>query len=277
VHKLKHVALGLIGFAILTYAVSLIKPPSIDWKGAFYPAVQELLHGRSPYNVISFLNVPWTLIPLIPFALLPVQIGSAAIFVLNLALYIYVAYTLGARGGVIFIFLMAPPVIHSLFLGNIDAVALFGFILPPQIGLFFVLMKPQIGMAMALFWLGETWRKGGVQEVFRVFTPVAISLLVSIMIFGNWMTPERVGLQVHSTWNASWWPWSIPFGLVLAVSSLRDQRKDYAMAASPFLSPYVTHSSWVAVIVALLPRKLELFVAVIGMWIVAFILASNGS
>lgn len=267
--KIRVTLLGLVGYVILTSAVSLVREPSIDWQGAFYLAAQEVMHGRSPYNVINFLNVPWTLIPLLPLALLPVRIGSAAIFVLSLGIYVYVAYQLGARGVWIIVFLLAPPIIHSLFLGNIDALSLLGFVLPPQIGLFFVLMKPQIGLVMALFWLGEAWRQGRVREVIRVFAPVGIAVLISVLIFGNWMTPERLNLQVYSTWNASWWPWGIPVGLVLSALCLRDRRKDYAMAASPFLAPYVTHSSWMGVVAALLPRKLELAAAVIGMWIVA--------
>jgi hypothetical protein len=263
--------LALAGFAILTLVVSLVKEPSIDWQGAFYLAAQEVLHGRSPYNVINFLNVPWTLIPLLPLALLPVRIGSAAIFVLSLAIFIYVAYRLGARGIWIVIFLMAPPVIHSLYLGNIDALSLLGFVLPPQIGLFFVLIKPQIGLVMAIFWFGEAWRQGGVRSVVRVFAPVTLAALISVAIFGNWMTAERLDLQVYSTWNASWWPMGIPVGLVLCALSLRDRRRDYAMAASPFLAPYVTHSSWMGVVAALLPRKMELALAVIGMWIVALL------
>ena len=266
------VVYGLGLFALLTYVISITSPPSIDWEGAFYLAAQEVLHGRSPYNVINFLNVPWTLIPLLPLALLPVRLGSAILFLLNLSIYIYVAYRLGTRGVWIIVFLLAPPVIHSLYLGNIDAFSLLGFVLPPQIGLFFVLMKPQVGLIMGLFWFGEAWRSGGVRDVIRVFAPVGIALLLSILVFGNWMTPDRLDLQVNSTWNASWWPWGIPFGLVLSVLSLRDQRREYAMAASPFLAPYVTHSSWVGVVTALLPRKLELLVAVIGMWIVALVL-----
>jgi hypothetical protein len=45
------------------------------------------------------------------------------------------------------------------------------------------------------------------------------------------------------------------------------------MAASPFLSPYIAHGSWICVVAALLPKKLELLMAVIGMWIIFVIRA----
>ena len=43
------------------------------------------------------------------------------------------------------------------------------------------------------------------------------------------------------------------------------------MAASPFLSPYVAYNSWSGVIAALLPRKLELSLVILGMWVDAII------
>lgn len=268
--KIGLVVFGALFFFVLIFVISKIAPSSIDWHGTFYPASQELLHGRSPYNVTTFLSVPWTLIPLLPFALLPERMGSAALFIVSILVYAWVAYRLGARGIWIIIFFLSPPLIHSLFLGNVDSFSLMGFILPPQIGLFFVLMKPQIGMIVALFWLVEAWRQGGIKQVVKVFSPLAIFIVLSLLLFGNWMATRSVD-PINSYWNASWWPWSIPFGLVLTALSLRDRRKDLALAASPFLSPYVSHSSWVGVIAALLPRKLELVIAVIGMWIVALI------
>ncbi len=261
---------GAILLVGLTFAISRFVPSSIDWHGTFYPASQQLLHGHSPYSVSSFLSVPWTLIPLLPFALLPEQVGSAALFLVSGLIFAWTAYKLGARGIWIVVFLFSPPLIHSLFLGNIDCLSLLGAVLPPQIGLFFVLMKPQVGMIMALFWLVEAWRQGGVRQVIKTFSPLTIVLALSLLLFGFW--PANRGVDpVNSFWNASWWPWSIPFGLVLTALSLRDRRHDLALAASPFLSPYVAHGSWIGVVAALLPRKFELSVALVGMWILVFI------
>jgi len=259
-------------YIILIAVVSFVKPSSFDWNESFYPASQELLHGRSPYSIPTFLSVPWTLIPLLPFALLPERIGSAALFVTSALIFAWVAYRLGARGIWIAIFFFSPPLIHSLWLGNVDALSLMGFLLPPQIGLFFILMKPQMGMVMAVFWLVEAWRQNGIKQIIKVFFPVAAALLLSFVIFGNW-TATRGLNPINTFWNSSWWPWSIPFGLVLTALSLRDRRRDLAMAASPFLSPYIAHGSWICVVAALLPKKLELSVAVIGMWIIFVIRA----
>jgi hypothetical protein len=76
---------------------------------------------------------------------------------------------------------------------------------------------------------------------------------------------------LQSEWDASLWPWAFPIGFALTVLSIRNRRKDQAMAASPFLSPYLAYHSWVSVLAGLMQRDLELVLAVIGMWLVAVI------
>jgi hypothetical protein len=70
-----------------------------------------------------------------------------------------------------------------------------------------------------------------------------------------------------SFWNASFWPWALPIGLVLTALGIRDRRMDFSMAASPFLSPYLAYHSWASVLAALLRYDFQLVIAVIGMWI----------
>jgi hypothetical protein len=270
--KIWTVLISVLFYFVIIVVTSYVMPSSFDWNESFYPASQELLHGRTPYSIPTFLSVPWTLIPLLPFALLPERVGSAALFVTSILIFLWVAYQLGTRGIWIVVFFFSPPLIHSLWLGNVDALSLMGFFLPPQIGLFFVLMKPQMGMIMAVFWLVEAWRKNGIRQVIKIFSPVTVALLLSLVIFGNWAATRGVN-PINTFWNSSWWPWSIPFGLVLTAVSLRDRRRDLAMAASPFLSPYIAHGSWICVVAALLPKKLELLMAVIGMWIIFVIRA----
>src|SRR5690606_38971700 len=79
---------------------------------------------------------------------------------------------------------------------NIDWLPLVGFVLPPQIGLFFILIKPQMGLAVALFWLVEAWREGGLREVIRVFGPVGAALALSLALYGLWplRSSQEVGL-----------------------------------------------------------------------------------
>jgi len=57
----------------------------------------------------------------------------------------------------------------------------------------------------------------------------------------------------------------------LFITSIRRQKIEYAMAASPCLSPYVLFHSWVGVILAIVSSVPETIAAVIGLWILVAI------
>lgn len=154
--------------AVIVAAVAVYLPAPVDWRTAFRPAARAMLLTGDPYQVEGFFNPPWTVLPMIPLAFLPEQIGAALMFVAGLAGFAFAAHRLGASPIVLGAFILSPPVMHSLLNGNIDWLPLVGFVLPPQIGLFFILIKPQMGLAVALFWLVEAWREGGLREVIRV-------------------------------------------------------------------------------------------------------------
>lgn len=92
------------------------------------------------------------LLPILPLALMPPDVGRAAFLLLSLAGFGYAAFKLGAK------------------------------LLPA--GAFLVVVDPQIGSMVALFCLVESWRKGGWREVLRVFWPVSLALLLSFALFG---------------------------------------------------------------------------------------------
>ena len=264
------VLLGLI-IIFLIGAMSFVLPPAVDWHKAFRPAAWELVSGRSPYYVDGYFNAPWALLPLIPLALLPENVGRAIAFVVSLAALTFTAHRLGARPLAIAILLISPPVVHGLLNGNIDWLAAVGFVLPPQIGLFFISVKPQMGIAVAIFWLVEAYRKDGWREVVRVFGPITAAMLLSFALFGLW--PLRFERELDLWWNASLWPASVPVGLALLVAAVRKGKIEYAMGASPCLSPYVLLHSWVGALLAIVASLPELVAAVIGLWILVAIRA----
>jgi len=243
----------------------------IDWKETFYPAASALLHGENPYLVPTFRNAPWVLILLAPFALFSETIGGLLFFIASLALYAWSAYRLGATRFALTVFLLSPPVVYGMRMLNIDVFVLFGFSLPPQIGLFFVLLKPQMGIAMVPFWLVREFHEGGWKQVVKTFAPVTVAVLLSFLVFGNWLSGRQADL-LNSFWNASLWPWAVPIGITLIAISIRDLRADFAMAASPFISPYLAYHSWVSVLAGLLKRDFELLIAASSMWFVAILI-----
>ncbi len=266
--------------AILTGVVAVFLPFGIDWHLTFRPASLAVLSGKSPYTVDIFGLPPWGLLPFLPLALLPENIGRAIIFVASLVAFGFAAYRLGARPIALAAFLISPPVVHCLLNANVDWLPVLGFILPPQIGLFFVSVKPQVGFGVAVFWLVEAWRTGGWRQVVRVFWPITLALLASFVVFGFWPFRAMFVFTSSQGWNASLWPASLPVGLTLLVATLRRRQVKYAMAAAPCLSPYVLFHAWSGALVALADSPVEMSAAVIGLWALIVIRAlalSGGS
>jgi hypothetical protein len=257
----------------LTVLVVVLIPVGTDWTHTYRPAALALLHGKSPYTVDIFFAAPWTVIPLIPFALLPEHIGRAAIFTLGLITFSVTAIKLGAKKGTLAAFLFSPPVIHCLYNSNIEWIPILGFILPPQIGLFFVAVKPQIGLGVTLFWLVEAWRKGGARETIRVFGPFTAIILLSFLIFGFWPLRFQQTLAITQEYNASFWPLGIPMGIFLLVKAIRSRKPNAAMAAGPFFSPYVLLHAYSGALVALAPSAIEMAAVSAGLWIAVLLRA----
>lgn len=262
------VLLALITMALVGI-ISTYLPPGIDWHGVFRPAARELLHARDPYQIEGYFYPTWALLPMLPIAILPEDVGRAIFLLISLASLAFAAHRLGARPLALAAFLASPPVMHGLLNANIDWMPLLGFVFPPQLGLFLIVIKPQIGFTVGIFWLIESWRKGGLLEVVRVFLPVTLGLLASFLIFGLW--PVRFERTLAFWWNASLWPMSIPVGLALLATAIRKHRLEYAMGAAPCLSPYVLFHSWSGALLAIVASSAETVAAVIGLWVLVII------
>lgn len=202
---------------------------------------------------------------LLPLALLPDVVGRAVLIMTNLVVFGYTAHRMGAKPLALVFFLLSPPVLHCVVNGNIDWLVTLGFVLPSQIGLFFLVIKPQIGVVVGIYWLVEACRVKGWREVLRVFGLVSAAMLLSFVLFGPW--PFKWGKTLSFWWNASLWPTSIPIGLALLVAAIHKRRIEYAMGASPCLSPYVLFHSWVGALLAVVESVPETVAAVVGLWI----------
>ncbi|MDY7041513.1 MAG: hypothetical protein SVX38_11675 [Chloroflexota bacterium] len=267
---------GVLGILVISL-VAIYLPFGIDWHEAFRPASLAMMSGKSPYIVKKFYAAPWGLLPLIPLALLPENIGRGVLFFLNIVSLIFVAHRFEAKPLAIVVFLLSPPVLHGLLNANIDWLAMLGFVLPPQIGLLFVLIKPQVGIGLAVFWLITAWQEGGYRRVVRVFGPLILTTTISFVLFGIWPIRFLVITDYSNSFNASFWPSSIPIGLALLVTSVRKNEARYAIPSSPCFSPHVVFHSYAGTLAALLPATAEITAAVIGLWILVSIRAFGGA
>jgi len=242
-----------------------------DWRITYRPAVLEMVHGRSPYNIKVFYAAPWSLVPLIPFALLPYEIGNVCIFLLGLFAFAYTAHKLGATPASMVIFLLSAAVVGCLLNGNIEWMPLLGMILPAPIGLIFAVTKPQVGIGIAIYWFIRIYRTKGLWAVVKTFSPVILITLLSFWIYGFWIlgfqrTLEQSAVSAYA-YNASVWPHGIFVGLWLLYKSIQKENPRAAMAASPFLSPYALQYTWVAVLTGVIHAPLELLAVSVGLWI----------
>jgi len=240
---------GFIGYKL---------PGGDDLHGVFLPATNLLISGYSPYSETMFFSPVWTLIPFIPIVILPPALGRAIIFVLSLCAYAFSAWRFGAKPVAIIAFLLSPPIVMSLWLSSVDWIPILGFVLPPQIGLFFILVKPQMGSIVAIFWFFDALHRGGLKFI-RGGQSITLP------------TGATFGVDIPIEHNASIWPISIPIGFGLIVSAFRKHEIKYAIAASPCLSPYVMVTSWVSVLIPLLLSIPELISVLIGSWIFIYI------
>ena len=262
------IVLTIVCISVLVVAY-LFLPIGDDYHSTFHPAPLAVLRGESPYNGYGFFYPPWTILPLLPISLLPEKIGNEIFFFSCLLTFVLLLHKYKVNLATTIIFLVSPPVLVELWSSNINWLVLLGYLMPPQIGLFFVLMKPQVGGAMALFWFVEAWHKGGFRQVIKTFLPVSIITIITLFIFPGWFqsATNTIGFSA----NISFWPLSIPIGLVLVALMLKHRDERFAYMASPFLSPYFTINSLSTVILGLVSSPWLTTSAVVGMWIAIFI------
>lgn len=256
---------ALVTSVLISVAASNL--PGVDWYTAFRPAA---LHLTNPY-ADNFYGPPWVLLPIIPLSWFPARLGRGLFFVLSLAGFSLAIYRLGAKPAVLAIFLLSPPVMHSLLNANIDWIPILGATLPPQYGLFLVSAKPQMGAPLALFWLIDTLMRDGFKRTMVVFAPCGLALLASFAIYGLWPLRFSVALDYSYMWNASFWPQSIPVGLAVLAASLRKRDFRLALGSGPLLSPYTLFHSWSAPLAGLAQHPGEMAAAVAGLWLLMFL------
>lgn len=222
----------------LIFALFFISPGSgLDWWTFINPAVHDTFSGLNPYNE-SIRNPIWALILLSPFSLFHPKVGGALISTISYISFAFVALQMKAKPITFALLMLSPPVLFSAYIGNIDFLVALGLLMPPQIGLFFILIKPQVSIGVAIFWLIKCFNQGGIRKVFVTFFPVTLALLTSFIIYGFYLLKPS-NKMIIGWWNWSVWPEMLIVGLLLMVAAIRLKIFDLSVLASPFFSPYV--------------------------------------
>jgi hypothetical protein len=218
-----------------------------DWRWYFQPAAQEVLHGRTPYAVDGFYNPPWALIPLLPLAALPLDWSIPIMMTLNLAAWTYTAMRLGMKSFLILPFIFFSGSMMNSIMANIDGLLSLGLFLPPPLAILVVMIKPQIGFPIVLFWsmrilLDQGTLKLKFINMTKLLAPFALLMVLSFVLYGTWFIQGTDA--VGKSWNSSPWPRLIPLGVSLLVLSLHTKDLRWALAAIPYVTPYLSPDTW---------------------------------
>ena len=277
----KPVAVGLFALlAVVLFTVNLARwSPLSDYSISFYPAVRDLFQAN-PYGSADyvFFYPVWSLIPILPLTLLPVQVGNAILGVVSVITLGAVAYKLGAKPLQLALFLLLPQVLFGAKNGDyMDVLTAVGFILPPRWGLFFVLIKPQAGIGVAVYWLAEAWREGGWKQVVRTFAPVGIAYALTLLVYSPNLldsllaAPGIVGVGTGVRHDATLWPFGAVIGAALLVYAIRKRRIGPAIVSSVCFAPYVGYYSWPTALLGFLPGNAEFLAATAVMWVIGVV------
>ena len=251
-------AILILLFCISVYYASFL--PDADWRHKFYPLIRGFFRGESPYWSPAFQYPPWIVLPLFPFVIFPTDISRGLIFVSSILFVGFFAYKEKNNPLTIIALLISPTVIGSLIAGNIDAILISAIFLPPVWALFFLMIKPQIGLGVALYYFVEIWKSKNILKGVQVFTPLVAGYAATILIFPEFLTRFLNTTSAFSIWNRSIFPYGIPIGLFLLWFSVYRKNIFYALAAAPFLSPYLTFYSYLVVQVGLSNQDVENFI-----------------
>lgn len=259
------VLLICVVFVLTTIAIYYAFPVRNHWAEIYRPAALRIIRGENPYVGLNYFNPPWALIPLIPLAILPIRVGNAILGAITLFSFFYIALRLGAKVVTLLFLFTLPFTLYNVIQVNVDWLVVWGFILPPQIGLFFILLKPQLGIFLAFYWLIDSWKQGGVKLVIKTFSPVMISFLLSFLFYGNYLEKGRVAF--HDA-TLTFWPASISIGLVIMVLAFRWKKPGLAIFVAPLLSPYVQPYSLPLAVYGLLPDQSLTVTFILGLWFI---------
>jgi hypothetical protein len=164
--------------------------------------------------------------------------------------FAYVGYKIGlSRRGQIF-FLLSPPVVFCLALGNVDWLPLLGLCVPPPWNLLFFLAKPQVGLGWALVYCYKRWPASS-----YVLAVIVSTTAIVLALMGNGLT--------RAAWNVSLGPdvMTVAVGVYLAFR-LDDKQ---ASLVGPLLSPYLSFGSYAGVFLSL-ADDWRIVVVVLASW-----------
>lgn len=226
-----------------------------DWTLFFRPAALNLC---DPYIITGAATYwPWFFVVLYPLALLPQNMGFGILATLSVV--VLMAYT--KEWWRCLLLCASMPVIAVLAHGQVDALLVVAFMLPPGWDLLAAAMKPQAIFCAIL-------RRNMSKITWKVVVPVVVFLVMSFIIWGWWPSSLSVG-HLHMEQRNLGWPYLVGLGVLLLMQ--KDIR--WWLIGGLFLTPYLASYHLVPVLAYFYRRERwwVLILVTVATWIVAFI------
>jgi len=202
-----------------------------------YKAGRAVIGVKNPYLSHGYFNPPWFLLLLTPISLIPFDLSRLIWVILGVVGFLVAFKRLGISYPAQLLLFLSPFMYFDLGLGNYEWIVILGVSLSPGIGSWFVMVKPQMGLLQIGIWVK--------QHNWSALVPGIV--LFALLLVGWYSFPATKDLP----WSQDVWPWGIPVGLWLGWKAIREEDSLYALAAMPFLSPYVAVQSWIMVLLPL--------------------------
>jgi len=294
------VACGIVGWLLL----SLITVEQSDYLHWFRPVTLNWARDtmRLYVDTPGFRNPPWTVLLLLPFALLPTSWGAGLVRLLTVGSVMVAAQTLvesrQARlsGGLLALF--SVPMLDALYRVQLVGFVILGAALGQValrrrdpfllvLALLLVTVKPQLSILLVLLWLWVALRYWPDHLRWRVIIGCIGWMAGTLALFGprwpldwlaesgNWLMPDHPAL-LSSPWKASlslglpaWSPAALALALGLAggphILQTRGQSPltaGWAVVLSMLLTPYQHPFDSLVLLALALPPSAAISVAV---------------
>lgn len=227
----------------------------------FYRAGVAAVSGINPYTLgdeVQFFPPFWTLAVFAPMSMLPVRLAQFIWPIAAMTVWVFILNETNAGSVNIGLFLLNAPFVRGMMLGSYDWMCLIGVLLPIGLGSWFLILKPQVSFGYIFFQLKER----GIKQLAPAYILPGLLLIGATLI-----SLSRTPVLSEMWWNTSLGFIGLPIGGALLFWSFKKRNQWIALAATPFLFPYVGIAAWAVTFFAVIHDRRLLIVCVILSWV----------
>lgn len=225
-----------------------------DQRNTFTQAVH---HIADPYTSLVWPYVPWTVLPLVPFGLIPAGLSVLVQMVLYFVLLAAVIYRFEGGRGALLIVLTSAIALDTALEINLEWIVALGLLVPREWSGPLLLVKPQAALG---YWLGFEWR-----EWLRGGLIVLVVVVLALILWPGWVEAMIADIQANTLgdWGSriniafsNLMPRPVSWAIGIGLAGLALYRRDVVIGvfAWQFFVPYSTLYGWMPAFALLAAR-----------------------